>query len=138
MKCRPPVGYEQHVPLNCARLPHTVTAMSDALKNDERSNGRSVRTVLESLTVAGIIGLFALLWGIKGDMSAAREDAAASKASFSTQLKSMNEEIRSLRTQLSDIPTIAQQLGKVQVQIDEHERRLNRLEEGRNKRGTRP
>lgn len=110
--------------------------MSEDLKNDERSNGRSVRTVLESLTVAGIIGLFALLWGIKGDMSDARTDAAASKASVTAQLKSMSSEISSLRTQFSDIPQMAQQLGKLETRMDDHDRRLNRLEDGKYKRGS--
>jgi hypothetical protein len=43
----------------------------------------------------------------------------------------MTDELRGLSTQLSDIPAISRSMAKIEVKLDEHERRISRLEGGK-------
>lgn len=83
-------------------------------------NWQSVRTILEGLILAGV------LW-----LANSTQQQATATVELRTQLQGMSDEIRSLRAQLADVPAISRDMARLQVQLGEHERRIGRLEDGK-------
>lgn len=80
-------------------------------------NWQSVRTVLESLILIGVV------WLASSSM-----DQAKATVELRTQLAGVNNTLMDLRAQLADIPTMSRSMAKIEVQLDEHERRISRIE----------
>jgi hypothetical protein len=81
---------------------------------------QSVRTILEGLILAGV------LW-----LANSTQQQATATVELRTQMQGMSDEIRSLRAQLADVPAISRDMARLQVQLGEHERRIGRLEDGK-------
>ncbi len=79
---------------------------------------QSVRTVLEGLILAGII------WLVRSTSI-----QSESIVRLQTQLESMQRDNSALSAQLAQVPVIARQVDKMQLEVDGHERRLNLLEQ---------
>jgi hypothetical protein len=83
-------------------------------------NWQSVRTVLEALILTAIIVLY---------------QSMSEQAKFATrmdvQMSAVRDDMSNLRVQLNDVPQIARGMAKIEVRLDEHERRLNELEQVR-------
>lgn len=85
----------------------------------------SARIIIEGLILAAITGLVWLGFGMYHTQGA----QAVAMGAMSAQLGYMRDEITSLRTQLADIPALSRAITKVEVRVDEHERRINEIEQ---------
>src|SRR5262245_11422951 len=92
----------------------------DTRPSESVRNWQSVRTVLEMLILAGV------LW-LVNNVSNQRESAAEMK----TQITAMREGMSGLQSQLSGIPQLSQSMARIEVKLDEHERRISRMEGGK-------
>lgn len=97
-----------------------MTNFKDEVTAQGVRNWQSVRTLLEALILVGVIWLG----------SSAQEQAKAT-VQTQTQMSAMRDEIRDLRDQLNGVPQIARGMAKIEVRMDEHERRINELEQVR-------
>jgi hypothetical protein len=82
-------------------------------------NWQSVRTILEGLILLSI-------WAMWNGQGLQRETTVEIKA----QMAAMRESLSSLQTQLAGIPAISQSMARIEVKLDEHERRISRMESG--------
>lgn len=99
--------------------------MNDARRNDDSRSGdstvrnwQSVRTVLEGLILIGVVWLAS---GVQEQMKAT--------VKLQVQLESMSNDVSGLRTQLADIPTLSRSLARIEVELQEHERRISQMEQ---------
>jgi hypothetical protein len=83
--------------------------------HDKASRMLSLRVIIEGLAVAGIIWL------------------ASSVQAQNTAIARLQVQITQVQASLADVPAITRQLAQVQVQVGEHDRRINRLEDGSDK-----
>lgn len=90
--------------------------MSDETPDRVRSL-QSLRTILEGLILAGVCWL----------ASSTNEQGKAT-IKMQAEMTGMTEEMRALRAQLADVPAISRSLAKLEVRLDEHERRISQLE----------
>lgn len=58
----------------------------------------------------------------------ANADTAAAINGLKTQVAVMNDQITTLTTQLANVPALTSQLAQVRAEVDDHERRIERLE----------
>ena len=86
-------------------------------RSERVRNLQSVRTVLEGLILAGVCWL-----------GSSTSDQARATIKLETQMASMTEELRTLRGQLADIPSISRTTAKLEVRLEEHDRRITQLE----------
>lgn len=79
-----------------------------------------------------------LVWQlVSGQFNAqmkANADTTTAVNGLKTQVAVMNDQIATLTTQLANVPALTSQLAQVKAEVDDHERRLERLE---NDHGTR-
>lgn len=72
--------------------------------------------VMESLIVASLIGLGALIFSM-------REAVIQMQAAVAYQA----DELKSLRTQLADVPQLSRQVAELKVRVDRHDEDLKEL-----------
>ena len=75
--------------------------------------GQSVRTIIELLILAGVIWL------------------ASSSNEQGKQLARMAEQISNLSSGVASVPLLTQRLAEDKVRLDEHERRINEIEQAK-------
>lgn len=63
-----------------------------------------------------------------------QHDANAHIAALTTQVTVLNDQVSTLTGQLANVPALSAQLAQVKTEVDDHERRLERIE---NERGVR-
>jgi hypothetical protein len=78
-----------------------------------QSLGQSVRTIIELLILAGVIWL------------------ASSSNEQGKQLARMAEQISNLSSGVASVPLLTQRLAEDKVRLDEHERRINEIEQAK-------
>jgi len=84
--------------------------MTDSPPENVR-NWQSVRTVIELLILAGVIWL------------------ASSANEQGKQLARMAEQISNLSSGVASVPVLTQRVAEDKVRLDEHERRINEIEQ---------
>jgi hypothetical protein len=89
-------------------------------RQDGMRNWQSIRTILEALILGGVVWL--------GNSAI---EQGKNTVELQAKLTAMTDELRGLSTQLSDIPAISRSMAKIEVKLDEHERRISRLEGGK-------
>src|SRR5690242_299201 len=75
--------------------------------------GQSVRTIIELLILAGVIWL------------------ASSSNEQGKQLAKMAEQISNLSSGVASVPVLTQRVAEDKVRLDEHERRINEIEQAK-------
>lgn len=104
---------------------HTVqevaAAQNEAINLSSR-NWQSIRTLLEGATLVLVIWLLSSVNGQQVAM-----------AKVTTQLEGMHDGMSALQLQLAGIPQLSQSMARIEVKLDEHERRISDME-GRSKK----
>jgi hypothetical protein len=80
---------------------------------------QSIRTILE-IVIASM-----LVWVIGSVSELGRTNAALGE-----KVTAVRDDMTQLQNQLSAIPTLSQSLARIEVKLDEHERRISRMENG--------
>ena len=75
--------------------------------------GQSIRTIIELLILAGVIWL------------------ASSANEQGKQLARMAEQISNLSSGVASVPVLTQRIAEDKVRLDEHERRINEIEQAK-------
>jgi hypothetical protein len=89
-------------------------------RQDGGRNWQSVRTILEGLILVGV------LW-----LGNSAVDQGKTAVELQAKLVALTDELRGLSAQLSDIPALSRSMAKIEVKLDEHDRRISRLEGGK-------
>ncbi len=88
--------------------------MTDSQGQSQPQNfGQSIRTIIELLILAGVIWL------------------ASSANEQGKQLARMAEQISNLSSGVASVPILTQRLAEDKVRLDEHERRINEIEQAK-------
>ena len=88
-----------------------MTEQQGQIHQSTQSLGQSVRTIIELLILAGVIWL------------------ASSSNEQGKQLARMAEQISNLSSGVASVPLLTQRLAEDKVRLDEHERRINEIEQ---------
>ncbi len=91
--------------------------MTQPLDPNSQRNWQSVRTVLEGLILLSIWAM----WSSQGTQ-------AVAIAEIKAQVSSTRDSMSSLQTQLAGIPQLSQSMARIEVKLDEHERRISTME----------
>jgi|GEM_PF-5379081 len=92
--------------------------MPEAQPVAQSTSLQSFRTVLEGLILVGVIWL-----------ASSTTDQGKANAVLQAQMVTMSGDLRDIRSQLADVPTMARTMAKVEVRLEEHERRILDLEQ---------
>jgi hypothetical protein len=87
------------------------------MTDQQTRNWQSIRTILEGLILIGVCWL-----------TSSVNDQAKATIQVQAQMTAMNDELRTLRGQLADIPTLSRSLARIEVKLEEHERRISEVE----------
>jgi uncharacterized membrane protein len=110
------------------------------LGNEDSDGVRRVR--LGFVEFAAVVVAITLGWWMVSQLVSAQyqaqmkanSDTASAINGLKTQVAVMNDQISTLTTQLANVPALTSQLAQVRAEVDDHERRIERIE---NERGTR-
>lgn len=87
--------------------------------------------ILEVLILSAILNV----WNVQGKLQDQQGDQKTTTVELKAQVIGMREAMTSLQGQLSGVPALSQSMARIEVKLDEHERRLSRIE---NNSGIRP
>lgn len=83
-------------------------------------NWQSVRTILEGLILLGVIWI--------GNNSI---ESSKNNVELKVEITAMNEQFRVFNAQLAEFPAMSRSLAKIEVKLEEHERRISNVEQAR-------
>lgn len=96
--------------------------MEDASEQQHVRNWQSVRTILTSLILVGVLYL-----------ANATKASSDSNIELKTQMTKMTEEVRKVQTQLDNVQSLALEIAKTEVRLEDIERRTGSLEASHNR-----
>lgn len=99
--------------------------MTEPAQHDH-DRGAQVRTVIQGLILAGIVGLVGMV------IQQGKEQAEANRQS-SVQIATLQAQVANLQTTLAGVADLKQRMTRVESAQAEHDRRIVRIEDGSDK-----
>ena len=96
------------------------------LIHHDHDRGAQVRTVIQGLILAGIVGLVGMV------IQQGRDQAQADRER-SMQIATLQAQVANLQTMLAGVADLKQRMTRVEANQAEHDRRIVRLEDGSDK-----